>query len=161
MASSRPLSAALFLAASTLICAQVQPAERIMRVVDRSITVKLAGKRHPLARPECDRGAIDPGEPIERVMLVLAADPATQAELDQLTEAQQDPASPQYHQWLSPEEYGRRFGLGEGDLDRITAWLESEGFQVEEIPAGRRLVIFSGRRAQSLLGSTRKFIGTS
>ena len=119
-----------------------------MRVVDRSVTVKLAGNRHPLARPEFDRGAIDPGEPIERMMLVLAADPAIQAELDQLTEEQQDPASPQYHQWLSPEEYGRRFGVASRDLDRITAWLEAEGFQVEEIPAGRRLVIFSGSAAQ-------------
>jgi len=68
--------------------------------------VKLTGNRHPLARPEFERGAVAPEEPIERMMLVLTADPATQAELDQLTEAQQDPASPQYHQWITPEEYG-------------------------------------------------------
>ena len=81
MASSRPLSAALLLAASPFVCAQVQPAERIMRVVDRNVTVKLTGNRHPLARPEFERGAVAPEEPIERMMLVLTADPATQAEL--------------------------------------------------------------------------------
>lgn len=131
MAFSRPLSAALLLAASPFVCAQVQPAERIMRVVDGNVTVKLTGNRHPLARREFERGAVAPEEPIEPMMLVLTADPATQAELDQLTEAQQDPASPQYHQWITPEEYGRRFGVAEGDLNRITEWLAAEGFQVQ------------------------------
>ena len=43
--------------------------------------MKLTGNRHPLARPEFERGAVAPEEPIERMMLVLTADPATQAEL--------------------------------------------------------------------------------
>jgi subtilase family serine protease len=90
---------------------------------------------------------VAPEEPIEPMMLVLTADPAIQAELDQLTAAQQDPASPKYHQWITPEEYGHRFGVAEGDSNRITEWLAAEGFQVEEIPAGRRLVIFGGSAA--------------
>src|SRR5215831_15719261 len=40
------------------------------------------------------------------------------------------------------------FGVAEGDLNRIAEWLAAEGFQVEEIPAGRRLVIFSGSAAR-------------
>ena len=128
-----------------------------MRVVDGNVTVKLTGSRHPLARPEFERGAVAAEEPIERMMLVLTADPATQAELDQLTEAQQDPASLQYHQWITPEEYGHWFGVAEGDLNRITECLAAESFQVEEILAGRRLVIF----VELPLRSIRRFIGAS
>src|SRR5579883_1642830 len=156
MAFSRPFFASLLLGASRLILAQ--PAERITGAIDRSVTVKLAGNRHPLARPEFDRGAVDPAEAMERMMLVLAMDASQRAELDQLAEAQQDPASPQYRQWITPEAYGQRFGVAEEDLNRITAWLEAEGFQVEEIAAGRSYS--AARRRRSPRHSTRRFIAT-
>jgi subtilase family serine protease len=69
---------------------------------------------------------------------------AQQRELDVLTQAQQQPDSGLYHQWLSPEEYGARFGVSASDLARTTKWLASHGFTVEPVPAGRRLILFSG-----------------
>ena len=63
-------------------------------------------------------------------------------------EAQHDPQSPLFHHWLTPAEYGARFGASLQDLARISIWLTEHGFVVEEIPASNRQVIFSGNAGQ-------------
>ncbi len=83
-----------------------------------------------------------------RMVLVLRADAAQEAALDELLRAQQDPASRYYHRWLTPEQFGRRFGVSQNDLAQVTKWLRSLGMEVEEIPASHRAVIFSGTAAQ-------------
>jgi len=40
-----------------------------------------------------------------------------------LLAAQQDPASPAYHRWLTPAEFGARFGPAPRDLHRVERWL--------------------------------------
>ncbi len=104
----------------------------------------LAGNVHSLARSEFDAGAVSAETQLDRMVLQLQPSAAQQAELDSLIEAQHDPDSPLYHQWLTPAEYGSRFGASAGDLARITAWLAGHGFKVEEISASGRLVTFSG-----------------
>jgi hypothetical protein len=39
----------------------------------------------------------------------------------------QNPASPNYHHWLTAAEYGDRFGLSAGDFGQTRAWLEAQG----------------------------------
>lgn len=124
------------------------PMDRIRGVIVESEVVTLAGNVHPLAQPEFDLGALTPEMRLERMVLVLQADAVRQAELDALTEAQQNPESPLYHQWLTPAEYGARFGASPGDLARISGWLQGHGFTVEPVPAGRRTIVFSGTAAQ-------------
>ena len=122
--------------------------ERITKAVDDRMTVRRPGNRHPLARPEFDAGAAAPETRMERMVLVLEPDAAQQQELEALVAAQQDPVSPQYQQWLSPEEFGRRFGVSEQDLKRVTDWLEGHGFEVEPVSIGRREILFSGTAGQ-------------
>jgi subtilase family serine protease len=110
--------------------------------------VTLHGNVHPLARPEFDQGVVDPATRLDRMLLVLNSSPTQSADLDALLAAQQDPHSPLYHQWLTPAEFGARFGASDADLAQVSAWLELHGLAVEEIPAGRRLVVFSGSAAQ-------------
>ena len=136
------------LTSSGLAQRRAAPMNRITHLIDESDVVTLSGNTHPLARPEFDRGSIPEETRIERIILLLQPDPNRQKELDVLTEAQQNPESPSYHKWLSPEEYGSRFGASAADLNRITAWLESHGFSVEPVPAGRQLVVFSGTAGQ-------------
>jgi pseudomonalisin len=124
------------------------PRDRIVEPVVESDLVTLAGNTHPLARAQDDRGAIDQETRLERMVLVLQPDAAKQQELDALVEAQQEPGSGVYHQWLTPAEYGSRFGASAGDVARVCAWLASHGFVVETIPAGQRLVLFSGTAGQ-------------
>jgi len=118
--------------------------------IDETRVVTLADSVHPLARAEFDQGMASAATRLDRLLLVLEPTAAQQAGLDALVEAQHDPASPLYHQWLTPAEYGARFGASEQDLARVTAWLKGHGFTVEEIPAGRRVVVFSGTVGQVL-----------
>jgi subtilase family serine protease len=124
------------------------PATNIANPIDESRMVTLHGNVHPLARPEFDQGVVDPATRLDRMLLVLNSSPTQSADLDALLAAQQDPHSPLYHQWLTPAEFGARFGASDADLAQVSAWLELHGLAVEEIPAGRRLVVFSGSAAQ-------------
>ena len=116
--------------------------------VDESRMVTLRGNVHPLARPEFDQGLANPATRLDRMLLVLNSSPTQHADLDALLAAQQDSQSLLYHQWLTPAEFGARFGASDADLAQVTAWLAAQGFIVDEIPAGRRLVAFSGSAAQ-------------
>ncbi|HTP67093.1 MAG TPA: protease pro-enzyme activation domain-containing protein [Geobacteraceae bacterium] len=115
-----------------------------LRVIDDSDTVVCSGNVHPLARSEFDKGPTDPSLKMERMILSLRMDPARQAALDRLLAEQQDPASPSYHKWLSPEEFGERFGPEPADVEAITRWLTVHGFTVEEVARGRTWTNFSG-----------------
>src|SRR5260370_7896920 len=121
---------------------------RITRSIDDQDRVRLPGSRHPLAVRQYDTGAVRPGLVLERMILVLTPDTAQQQELDALLESQHDPSSPGYQQWLTPEEFGSRFGASERDLAEVERWLEGHGFTVEEVPAGRRSIVFSGTASQ-------------
>jgi subtilase family serine protease len=85
---------------------------------------------------------------LERIVLLLQPDSAQQERLAALLKAQQEPGSASYHQWLSPEEYGSRFGVSSADLAQITSWLQGHGFSIEPVSGGRSLIVFSGTAAQ-------------
>ncbi len=121
---------------------------RVSGPIDETQTITLAGNVNPLARPEFDQGEVSLGTRMDKMILLLKPSPAQQAELEALIEAQQNPASPLYHQWLKPAEFGARFGAGAGDLAQVTAWLAAQGFTVDEIPPGNRLIVFSGTAGQ-------------
>ena len=61
---------------------------------------------------------------------------------------QQTPGSPNYHHWLTPEEYGQRFGVSDADLGKITQWLQEQGLQVTSVARGRNWIVASGTAAQ-------------
>ena len=121
---------------------------RISSAIDDHRTVTLTGNRHPLARPEFDAGATAPDFRMDRMILVLQPDAATQASLESLIAAQHDPASPQFQRWLDPAAFETHAGNSENDVARIAEWLTSHGFSIDEIPAGRRSIVFSGNAAQ-------------
>ena len=117
---------------------------RAARLVDDNDTVVLRGNVHPLARPEYHVGATDFSLPMERMILSLKLPPAKQAALDRLIAEQHDPTSPNYHRWLSPEEFGRQFGPAPDDIDALTGWLTSHGFTIDEVSKSRTWINFSG-----------------
>jgi subtilase family serine protease len=120
------------------------PVNRIVVPIDEAQVVTLQGNVHPLARAEFDQGEVAADTRLGQMVLVLEPSATQQAELDALVEAQHGAGSPLFHHWLTPAEYGARFGLSAQDLAHIAAWLKGHGFTVDEIPAGNRLVIFSG-----------------
>jgi subtilase family serine protease len=121
---------------------------RIRGQIDvRSLSV-VRGHLHPLAGAEFDEGAVDSAMPMSRVTMVFKRTDAQQADLDALLQQQQDPSSANYHVWLTPEEFGDRFGLDHADVDKIVSWLRSQGFTVDEPPVSRSWVTFSGTANQ-------------
>lgn len=70
-----------------------------------------------------------------------------QADLDALVAAQQDSSSPQYHQWLTPAQFGARFGVADSDIAKTQAWLQSQGFTVLSVSPSRDSITFSGTAA--------------
>ena len=123
--------------------------DRILGRIDGLRVVTLPGSAQPQAQPQYDRGSIDPSFTLGRITLVARVSLSQQADLEELLREQQIPTSPNYHRWLTPEQFGERFGLNRGDIAKITAWLESEGFQVEETARARNWVAFSGTAGQA------------
>ena len=79
--------------------------------------------------------------------LVLALN--HRAELERLLADQQNPASPEYHRWLTPDEFTRRFGPTAAAIARVTQWLQRSGFRVLSASAAKRTITFSGRVDQA------------
>ena len=118
--------------------------DRINGRIDTSHAVVLKGKINTSARMEDDRGEVDPSMEIAYATLRLQPTAAQQAALERLLMEQQDPGSANYHRWLTPEEYGDRFGLSRGDLAKIAGWLESQGLRVNDVARGRHWITFTG-----------------
>src|SRR5437899_3747094 len=53
-------------------------------------------------------------------------------EFDRLLKDTQDPASPQYHHFLTPTEIHQRFGESKREFEAVENWLKSEGFEVTQ-----------------------------
>jgi subtilase family serine protease len=108
----------------------------------------LVGNLHPDARPESDRGVVEPSMKLSYMTLALKRSPGQQAALDELLSVQQDLSSPLYHHWLTPEEFADRFGASQASIDKLVAWLQSSGFTVKQVARGRDFIVFSDAAAQ-------------
>src|SRR5467141_2846241 len=121
---------------------------RITQAIDETQLVRLHGNVHPLARPEFDQGAAPPSLPMERMLLILKRSPEQEAALDQLMTEQHDKSSPNFHKWLTPEEFGRQFGPADADIQTVTSWLTSHGFTGFRVNRGKTLIEFNGNVGQ-------------
>ena len=115
---------------------------------DSSGTVELAGNRVPWANAAFDLGPVPPALLRSRMLLLLKRTPLQDADLQALLRAQQDVRSPQYHRWLTPEQFGARFGPPQEDIDRVIAWLRSQGISVAGVSRGRQAIEFSATAGQ-------------
>ena len=137
-----------------LLCAveagaqSAQVPARITLPLDETSLVTLHGNTHPLARAEFDQGAAQASLPMKRILLILQRSPDQESALGQLLQQQQDNSSPNYHKWLTPEQFGTQFGPAPQDIQSITTWLESHGFQVAGASRGGILIEFSGTAGQ-------------
>jgi subtilase family serine protease len=121
---------------------------RITQAIDETNLVVLRGNTHPLARPEFDQGTAPMSLPMRRMLLVLQRSPEQEAALEQLLEQQQDNSSANYHRWLTPQQFGAEFGPANADIQTITTWLQSHGFQLTGASKGGIIIEFSGTAGQ-------------
>jgi uncharacterized protein (TIGR03437 family) len=132
-----------------LCCAHaLKAADRITLAVDNSRRVTLPGNVTPHIKFGVDEGPVDPSMQLPYVTLVLKPSPNQQADLDQLLAQQQDLSSPNYHAWLTPEQYGDRFGVSQADIDKMVAWLGQLGLTVASVSRARNAIAFGGTASQ-------------
>lgn len=134
------LSALLLLALTGILSLNAQA----QRAINDSDRVTLHGNVHPLARAEFDRGSAPASMPMNNMIMLLSIRPDAQAQLDQLLAEQQDPKSPNFHKWLTPAEFGLRFGPTDQDIADASNWLRKFGFKIEQVGSGRMWINFSG-----------------
>ena len=142
-----PRVSAIILVSVSASALVAQP-DRITAAIDARRPVVVRGSVPVQAQARFDRGAVRPDFQLGNITLMLKPTAAQQAALEELLAEQQDPASPNYHNWLTPETYADRFGSSAADLDRIAAWLRSEGFAVTYTARGRDFISFSGTAGQ-------------
>jgi subtilase family serine protease len=116
-------------------------------VIEKNDRLFIHGTIPPKARAEFDVGPTDPSLPMKRMILLLKIVPEKQAELDRLVAEQQDPSSPNFHRWLTPEEFGKSFGRSPEEIATVKSWLITNGFTIDETAKGGTWVNFSGTAA--------------
>ncbi|HEX3896033.1 MAG TPA: S53 family peptidase [Rudaea sp.] len=79
-----------------------------------------------------------------RLQLSLNLPVRNQDQLDELLQQLYDPSSPNFHHYLSVEEYTARFGPTQADYDEVVSWAKANGFNVTETAPNRRLVNVEG-----------------
>jgi MYXO-CTERM domain-containing protein len=124
------------------------PAEGIAGPIDPSRLATLPGNLVPALRAAEDLGRLDGAIELPAISLELRPSPGQRSERAALLARQQDRSSPDYHRWLTPEEYGARFGAARPDLDRIGAWLASEGFTAPRVARSATAITVAGTVAQ-------------
>jgi hypothetical protein len=134
-------------AQQSALAALTAPHPLVTQAIDESRVKVLKGNTHPLARREFDLGTAPATLPMERMLLVLKRSPEQESALRKLLDDQQDKHSPHYHKWLTPEQFGAQFGPSDADMQTITSWLQSHGFQVGTTK-GRTVLEFSGSASQ-------------
>jgi subtilase family serine protease len=146
---SRRCLAALGLALIAAPALAAGPATpRIGGPVDDRVLVTLHGNTRPEANGDNDRGAVDDALFLDHMMLQLRRGAAEEAALVAYLDQLHDPASPNYHHWLDPEEIDARYGLAAPDLAAVETWLTGHGFTVNFIHANGMVIDFSGTAGQ-------------
>ena len=142
------LSAALLLSTFGAPVLAQDARSRITQSIDEDRLQRLARNTHPLARSEFESGAAPADLALEHMQLVLTASLERQQALVSFLESVHDPASPSYHKWLTPQQFGESFGVGAADVAKVSAWLESYGFQVTRVANSKTVIEFSGNAGQ-------------
>jgi subtilase family serine protease len=143
-----PMVACVLLCSAAAMAQQFAPAVRIVNHIDESQLVTLKGNTHPAANVKNDQGLVSPSLPMTDLILVLSRDPAQQAAFDKFVASQYDPNSPDFHQWLTPEQVGTNFGPSETDIATVTNWLTGHGFTVSQVTKDHMSIRFSGTASQ-------------
>ncbi len=113
-------------------------------VVVRPAMVTLSGSLSPKVRAELDIGRVDRDARLSGMSLLFRMSTQQKAIQTRALATVQDPGSPSYHQWLTPEQYAAEFGAKPDDVARATAWLSSQGLSVDGPSRTATRLAFSG-----------------
>jgi len=131
---------------SAFAVAQVKP--QITQAVNPTMRSVLGRTVSPMANAANDRGRAESNLPMKSMMLMLRPSGQQTAALKRFLDDQHNPNSPNYHKWLTPEQYAAQFGAADADVKTVSAWLVSNGFSIDQVAHGKDWIRFSGTAAQ-------------
>ncbi|WP_263385359.1 Ig-like domain repeat protein [Granulicella arctica] len=159
----RPLSTLLCAANFALFSVAASPAQSLPAQTNR-VTVapkanaitRLAGHLPSWATAAIanDAGPVPTAAPL-RLTFVLSRSAERQAAFTQLLADQQNPASPSFHHWLTPQQIGDQYGPTQHDVDSLAAWLTSQSFTIVETAPSRTFITIA-----STAGTVATALGT-
>jgi subtilase family serine protease len=124
--------------------AQSRLRDRIVEPADNEHFSAVRGHLRAGLTADTDLGALPADTKLGGVTMFFQRTPQQDADLQTLLAQQQDSSSANFHRWLTPEEFADRFGLTQGDVDKIVAWLQSQGLTMLQVSRSRSWVTFSG-----------------
>jgi len=143
-----------FAAASVFLIAIPGPApaqraaSALTTPVDETALVTLEGNTRPEVSTAIDLGAVPAAMRLDHMIMQLRRSPEREAAAERFVDSLTDSKSPNYHHWLTADEYGARFGSAAADLARIEHWLAAHGFAVNGVYPSGMAIDFSGTAAQ-------------
>jgi len=111
--------------------------------IDESDLVALPNNTPIAATPQFDVGPMEDAFALDHMRLVLKRSPEQQAALDDFLAQVNDPSSPSFHRWLTPDEFTASYGVPMADIATVTRWLESHGFRTD-VASNHMSIEFSG-----------------
>lgn len=121
---------------------------RITGAIDENNLVTLKGNTYPLALSKYDQGPVSDSFPMKHMYLQLQRSPAQEQALSDLLVQMQTPKSAGYHQWLTADDLGAKYGPAEQDITTVVSWLASHGMQVNGVSKSGLTIDVSGTAGQ-------------
>jgi len=146
----KALAFGVALTASCLVTlpAGAQSAPQIKQTINPTQLSVLAGNTRPEANAANDRGRVADSLPLDNMQLQLKRPAETEQAFGSAIDRMYMPGSPTYHHWMTAAEIGANFGPAAQDIQTVTHWLTSHGFQVNAVYPSRMLIDFSGTAGQ-------------
>jgi subtilase family serine protease len=149
------LASSVAFAAATLLLAPLVPAQTtsaaqllVTAPVVETNMVTLSGNLRHEANAANDRGAVSGGLKLEHLLLQLKRPADREEALAQRLDALYQPGSPEFHHWLTAQQFGELYGPNPRDIAAVTGWLTGHGFQVNSVATSGMVIDFSGTADQ-------------
>jgi subtilase family serine protease len=107
----------------------------------QQLRLRQMGAVPEIARPDAYLGRLPA---TQKLLMIISFQNRNQGEMLKLIDDLYNPASPQYHKWLTAAEFGARFGRDKAEYDAAVAWLQGQGFKIESNWSNRLAIAFSG-----------------
>jgi subtilase family serine protease len=130
------------------LSAQTARRPLITEAVDNTRLHTLAGNTRPEANAQNDAGAVADDFAMEHMQIQLQRSAAQEQALKQFIDQLHNPKSPNFHKWMTAEQFGQTYGASQQDVNTVSLWLESQGFTVNSVDPGKMRIDFSGNAGQ-------------
>jgi len=121
---------------------------RVLQAVDTNDRVSIPSSVRPWVKQAKDLGAASASTAAPKMLLLLNRSADQQQALQEFLSDLQNPASPRFHHWLTPAQFGATFGANEDDIQSVIGWLQSQGFTINKVAKARNLIEFGGTVGQ-------------